>query len=106
MNATLLEARDVTRRFKGKGQIVQAVAGVSLTMAERDLVCVVGESGSGKTTFGRLLADLDRPTTGSVVYRGRDIRTLRRAERLRYRLGVQLIHQDPYASLNPSQTIG
>jgi peptide/nickel transport system ATP-binding protein len=111
----VLEARHLTRHFVVKGQlrrtglgsrVVHAVDDVSLALVPGQVVAVVGESGSGKSTVGRLLARLDVPTSGDVVLRGSEVR--RRGSRaLRpYRRQVQIIFQDPFASLNPLHTVG
>jgi len=113
--APVLEARHLTRHFAVKSgawrevtrkHIVHAVDDVSVSLAPGQVVAVVGESGSGKTTVGRLLAQLDWPTSGEVLLRGRPAR--RRGSRaLRpYRREVQIIFQDPFASLNPIHSVG
>ena len=79
---------------------------VSLTMAAAELVALVGESGCGKTTLGRLVAGLAVPTSGHIRYDGVEPARLRRGERRVWRRSVQLIHQDPFGSLNPGTTIG
>ncbi len=73
----LLEARDVTREYRmGADVVVEALRGVSLTVHHGDDVAIVGSSGSGKSTLLNLLGALDRPTSGTVLYDGRDVRTL------------------------------
>jgi peptide/nickel transport system ATP-binding protein len=87
---------------------VTAVDGISFGIREGDVVCLVGESGCGKTTTGKMIAGLLKPTEGEVFYNGHSIWSDggRRGEDFKsYRLGVQIIHQDPYASLNPSHTV-
>ncbi len=102
----LVELTEVTRTFGAGRQMISAVRGVTIGLMPGQVLCLVGESGSGKTTVGRLLAGLLMPTTGHVSHLGTPLPQLRRAARRRFRLAVQLIHQDPYASLNPSQRIG
>jgi oligopeptide/dipeptide ABC transporter ATP-binding protein len=70
------------------------------------VLCLVGESGSGKTTMARMAAGLLKPSGGTVRYEGRDLSAMTKAEFKKYRRAVQIVHQDPYASLNPVHTIG
>ena len=103
----LLELRDATKRYGGGGLLGSAAAtaleGVSLRLhADRPaIVAVVGESGSGKTTLARLILGLAEPTEGRVLYQGRDVAALPRAERLAFRRDVQAVFQDPYGVYNP-----
>ena len=101
----LIETCNLTRTFGSRREQVTAVDNVSLGVREGEVVCLVGESGCGKTTTGKIIAGLLRPTAGQVLYQGRDVWARDKAGFKGYRLGVQLIHQDPYASLNPSHTI-
>ncbi|TMC49311.1 MAG: ABC transporter ATP-binding protein, partial [Chloroflexi bacterium] len=101
----LVELVNVTREFEQSGKAVKAVDDISLTVAEGEVVCLVGESGCGKTTTGRMVAGLIKPTAGEVRFDGRDIWHMPHEHFMKYRLAVQLIHQDPYASLNPAHTI-
>ena len=95
----------VTRTFAVKRQMIKAVDDVSLTVQEGEIVCLVGESGCGKTTTGKMVAGLLKPTSGSIWYAGRDLSHTPDAEYHKYRLAVQIVHQDPYASLNPAHTV-
>ena len=108
MIAPAIELRGVSRRFgeaRGRfgrgGGVVHAVDGVTLAVAKGEVVGLVGESGCGKSTLGRLAAGLLAPSAGEVLQDGRPLAGMGRAERQRARLGVQMIFQDPYASLNP-----
>jgi oligopeptide transport system ATP-binding protein len=110
----LLEVRDLTMHFPVySGRIVarkvgavRAVDGVSFDVRRGDTLGLVGESGCGKSTTGRAILQLHRPTSGSVRFDGAEL-TLLRAERLRaQRVRMQMIFQDPYASLNPRMTVG
>jgi oligopeptide transport system ATP-binding protein len=84
---------------------VKAVAGVNLEIFAGETVGLVGESGSGKSTLGRLILRLLEPTAGTVWFEGRDLSTLGRAELRALRREMQLVFQDPYASLNPRMRV-
>ncbi len=117
----VLEARDLTKRFVksldiagriaaalGSGQreeTVHAVDSVSLAIGKGEVVGLVGESGCGKSTLGRMLAGLMTPTEGAVLFEGLDRATLDADAGKRARLAVQMIFQDPSASLNPRQRV-
>lgn len=101
----LIETRNLTRTFGPRRERVTAVDSVSLGIQEAQVLCLVGESGCGKTTTGKMMAGLLKPSAGQIIYRGRDVWTQDRNGFKEYRLGVQIIHQDPYASLNPSHTV-
>ncbi|MFD3423693.1 ABC transporter ATP-binding protein [Streptomyces decoyicus] len=92
--------------FKRKVGAVQAVDGVDLTVHAGESFGLVGESGCGKSTTGRLLTRLMKPTAGKITYAGRDITHADRKELAPVRSEIQMIFQDPYASLNPRQTVG
>ncbi|MCC6468067.1 MAG: ABC transporter ATP-binding protein [Alphaproteobacteria bacterium] len=85
--------------------VVQAVSDVSLTVAQGEVVGLVGESGCGKSTLGRVVAGLLAPSEGSVRFRGEDIATMSERRRREAALAVQMIFQDPFASLNPRMTV-
>jgi peptide/nickel transport system ATP-binding protein len=113
--AVILEARNLTKNFAvapgvtrplGQRRSVHAVRGVSLTLQEGSITALVGESGSGKSTLGRLFAGLYRPTQGEVRFDGSAVQVHSLRAFRRYARSVQLILQDPYASLNPHRTIG
>ena len=106
MSTPIIELQNVTRTFPlQRNQVITAVHDVSLSIAEGETICLVGESGCGKTTMGKLIVDLLKPSQGRILYKGQDIAALNGQRRKEYRLGVQLIHQDPYASLNPTHTV-
>ena len=86
-------------------QVLQALNGVNLTIEKGECLGVVGESGCGKTTLGRTLLRLIEPTSGKIFYRGRDITSLQGEELRQLRQKLQIIFQDPYASLNPRATV-
>ena len=105
MASPLITLEHVSRSFTVKRQSITAVNNVSLSIQPGEIVCLVGESGCGKTTTGKLIAGLIAPTSGTILFQGEDITRLDRDQYRQYRLGVQLIHQDPYVSLNPTHTI-
>lgn len=91
--------------FKRSTGYVKAVDGVSLTIAERDILGLVGESGCGKTTLGRLILRLEEPTEGTVIYDGQNVLNLDKGKLRRLREEMQIVFQDPYSSLNPRYTV-
>jgi oligopeptide/dipeptide ABC transporter ATP-binding protein len=101
----LLEVSDLVKEFPvGSGRskgVVQAVSGVSFDLAESETLGLVGESGCGKSTTGRAVLQLQPATSGSVKYQGRELTTLSRKEMRPLRRDLQIVFQDPYASLNP-----
>jgi oligopeptide/dipeptide ABC transporter ATP-binding protein len=105
MKDPILELANISQVFTSHKKPVRAVDGVSLSIGEGETICLVGESGCGKTTTGKIVAGLRRPTAGQVLFRGRDIWTLTGRDWEEYRSAVQLIHQDPYASLNPARSV-
>ena len=104
-NGKLIELDSVTRTFRTPLGDVTAVDSVSLAFDQSQVLCIVGESGCGKTTTGRLLAGLLRPTSGRLLYEGQDVWRTKGEALRRFRRAVQLVHQDPYASLNPTRTV-
>ena len=103
----VLDIKDLKVSFKvrrsGRKYQVRAVDGVSLSLAEGEVLGIVGESGCGKTTVGRSIVGLVRPDSGSISFKGRDMS----AASLRdMRLNIRMVFQDPYASLNPRRSIG
>ncbi len=105
MPEALIELDHLSRTFGRGKQRVTAVDDVSLSISEGEIVCLVGESGCGKTTTGRMVAGLLQPSAGRILFKGQDIWRLGRDVFRDYRRSVQIIHQDPYASLNPAHTI-
>jgi len=113
MSAPLVVARDLVKHFPlSRGvflpgdQSVHAVDGVSFEISRGETLGLVGESGSGKSTLARLLTRLLEPTSGSVMYDGTDITTWKPRRLRPLRREVQMVFQDPYASLNPRRTVG
>jgi peptide/nickel transport system ATP-binding protein len=105
---SLIELKNVDVSFATKGKkkgMVGALVGMNLSIEEGEIIAVVGESGCGKTTLGKVITDIYKPTEGEIQYYGKDIRKLSKKEYEEYRLGVQMVHQDSYAALNPNKTI-
>ncbi|MEV6117914.1 dipeptide ABC transporter ATP-binding protein [Streptomyces sp. NPDC052109] len=110
----LLDVSGLTKHFPIKGGFpirrtvgaVQAVDGLDFQVAEGESLGLVGESGCGKSTTGRLITRLLEPTGGKITYRGQDITHAGRRDLAPIRSEIQMIFQDPYASLNPRQTVG
>jgi peptide/nickel transport system ATP-binding protein len=119
--APLLELRDVSKRFDRPPDLAErivrllgapprpamppAVDHVSLAVAPGEVLGLVGESGSGKSTLGRIAAGLHAPSSGSRWWQGRDMDAMDAPEKRRTRLAIQMIFQDPYASLNPRMRV-
>ena len=95
--------KGVFSRVVGK---VRAVENVSFEVGHREVLGLAGESGSGKTTIGRSILRLVEPTGGEVVFDGRDVLGFGKAEMMRFRREAQIVFQDPYASINPTMTVG
>ena len=109
--APLIEAKGLRKEYRLKTGLfarktVEAVKDASFTLYPGRTLGVVGESGSGKTTVGMLLMRLVEATAGQVLYQGKDLLTLTDAEMMAYRRKIQIIFQNPYASLNPRFTVG
>ncbi len=106
MDHHLLQVEHLVKHFPVSGGIVKAVDGVSFSLLPGETFGLVGESGCGKTTIGRTILRLVEPSGGSIIFDGRDLRQLSRSELRRIRRDMQIVFQDPYASLNPRMRIG
>ena len=114
MSEPILEITDLVKEFSVSGSrglrktkaIVHAVSGVSFSVSAGQTVGLVGESGSGKTTVGRTVLRLAEPTSGSIKFKGQEIVGLDRNEMRKLRKEMQIVFQDPQASLDPRLTVG
>ena len=109
----LLEIKNLEKHFPmgggwfgGKREYVKAVDGVSLTVEDGETLGLVGESGCGKSTLGRCITRLIEPSAGEIFFEGREITALNKDDMRDMRRSMQIIFQDPYASLNPRMRIG
>jgi ABC-type oligopeptide transport system ATPase subunit len=111
MTAPLIEARDLTKHFHAGGGLlrrsraVRALNGVSFTLDRAETLAVVGESGCGKTALAHCLTGLTQPTGGTLMLAGEDAHELLDRSPAKFRRAVQIVFQDPYASLNPRRTV-
>ena len=113
MHDAVIEVTDLKKRFPIQRnlftkatQAVHAVDGVTFSIQEGETLCLVGESGCGKSTAARTVLRLLEPTSGTIRLKGKDISTLAQQQLWPHRQHMQMVFQDPYASLNPRLTAG
>lgn len=112
MSDAVLKVENLKVHFPVKGgvfskkQVVKAVDGVSFEIYPKETFGLVGESGCGKSTTGRAIVKLYEPTAGTIYYQGEDVTKIKGSAKASFRRNVQMIFQDPYASLNPRMTVG
>lgn len=107
MSDYILEIDDVKKHFKaGPKQVIKSVDGITFSIKKGETFGLVGESGSGKSTLGRTISSLYKPTAGKVVFNGEDITQVNKQKRREWNRNMQMIFQDPHASLNPRMRVG
>ena len=105
-NEVLLSVKDLKKHFTmGKNETLKAVDGISFDIYKGETFGLVGESGCGKSTAGRTMIGLYDRTDGEVIFKGKDVHSLSEKERFQFHKQMQMIFQDPYASLNPRSTV-
>lgn len=104
--AEILRVEDLTKYFATKKGTLHAVDGVTFGLREGQTLGIVGESGCGKSTLGRVILHLHQRTGGRIIFQGKDISDVTKAQLKELRKDMQIIFQDPYASLNPRMSIG
>lgn len=111
-NCPLITVENIKKYYPVKGGIIpyttdriKAVDGVSFSIMQGETLGLVGESGCGKSTIGRMLIGLEKPTEGTVYYKGQDISSLHKNQMKKIRTNLQMVFQDPYSSLNPRKHI-
>ena len=103
--APILEVRNLKKYFKVKKGLLHAVDDINFTIERGKTLGVVGESGCGKSTLGRTILRLTEPTSGEILFEGKDISRYGKAQMRKMREDMQIIFQDPYASINPRMSV-
>lgn len=107
MSEKILECRNLTKIFSyGKTSSLKAVDSLSLSIKKGETYGLVGESGSGKSTLANMICALEKPTSGEIFFNGEELSSLSGKNLLNFRKKMQIVFQDPYASLNPKHKIG
>lgn len=106
MQSALIEVRSVSVTFTAADRVVHAVRDCSLSLQPGEVLALVGESGSGKSTLARVIAGIVTPTRGTVEFRSHDLQRVARREQRALRRRIQMVFQDPDASLNPMHRVG
>ncbi|MDB5084032.1 MAG: oligopeptide transporter ATP-binding protein OppF [Bacilli bacterium] len=107
MSEPILQVNGLKRHFNvGRGQVLRAVDGVTFEIRKGETLGLVGESGCGKSTIGRTIIRLYDATAGEVLFKGRNVHQMNRKEMRQFNREMQMIFQDPYASLNPRMMVG
>ena len=112
MNEILLEARNLKKQFGlhaspfGRSKVINAVDGINISVRQGETLGLAGESGCGKSTVAKMLMGLEQPTSGDILFRGREISAFNKTEKYSFRRAVQMVFQDPYSSLNPRMRVG
>ncbi len=102
----IVELRDIGRTFMKDRVAIPVLQHIDLTVMPNEILCIVGESGCGKTTTGKIIAGLLEPSSGEMRVSGRPVESYKGREKALLRRQLQIVHQDPFASLNPAHTIG
>ena len=102
----MLELRGIYRSFVKDRQHIPVLQDIDLAIQQDEIICLVGESGCGKTTTGKIIAGLLEPSQGEIFVNGRAAADYKGREKSLLRRQLQIVHQDPFASLNPAHTIG
>lgn len=105
MNEPILQVKNLSKHFDVQGGFLQAVDGLNFDIFKGETFGLVGESGCGKSTAGRTILRLYEPTAGEAIFEGRDVYSLNAKEMKELRKEMQMIFQDPYASLDPRMTV-
>ncbi|AAM23526.1 peptide/nickel transport system ATP-binding protein [Caldanaerobacter subterraneus subsp. tengcongensis MB4] len=105
MEELVIELNNIKKFYRKRNRVVKVINDISLKFKDDEILCLVGESGSGKTTLGKIIAGLIEPTEGEIRYNGKLLSQLKGKETKEIRRAIQMIHQDPFASLNPVRSV-